>query len=1009
MPRFFVAAVLAIAAALPATAFALGLGEIDLSSALNQPFNAEIPVTSETSDSISGLKVKLASADTFERYGLERPAFLTDLDFKVVTEHGRTVIRITSQQPVVEPFVTMLLDVSWPQGRLLREYTVLLDPPVFDSVVAPAASPAAAAAASARPAPSSSRPPAPVSRAASAARVPASRAGADSGTDSYGPVAPNETLWRIAQRVRPGADVDINQMMLAIYRANPQAFAGNINRLQAGAILRVPNAEQVRNISRAEALAEVRRQNEIWRGRKTPAGQASARLRLVPPPAEAEAGVQESGAAGKATASAGASADTSERVKALETELAERDRLLELRDKELAELQNQLEQLRQRTGAAAEPEAPAGSKPAEPAGAPSVAEAPGQPPETAVVQSETQPEVQAEAEPEAAVPGAVSTVKTPQEEPSFLSRLFGSWYVYAGIAVAFLLALFVARSRRPSEEEPTGRWDEVLDEQDSELAPTGDTARLTPTQAADETFVVEETPGLDTDQLSGTAADRSADHETALEKTLSSDVALNLDQADPIAEAEFHMAYGLFDQAADLLTEALKTEPERRDLRHKLLDVYFVWENKGGFLREAQVFHDQVGDDDPEWNKILIMGKQLCPGEELFAAAPAAVDSGEEMDLALDFDTGDADVDLQLGDDSAQASDEVDLDLSAIQPGPAAEDEGLDFDLGDATVGEADLSPTELDQGGASTLETPTVEAPGPDSPTVETPTIEQAGPDSPTVETPTIEQAGPDSPTVETPTIETAAMEGDTEGGDETAALDLDELGLDLDEFADLGEDGDFGEEEDQSGADDAATVLAEDLGDETLLKELGEGLEATSEMEALDALAGGEEDTAGSDATAELQSLDSGADEEDAGLAALTAAMESSLPGEGREGTGDTVEQPRPDVEETAEQPRPQTADGADDVTEELLSGSELGVVDLEIGEAPQLDDTPTGTMTGSEPRPEGPTMTEVGTKLDLARAYVDMGDPEGAKSILDEVIEEGDDSQRQEAQQMLDQLSR
>ncbi|HHQ14062.1 MAG TPA: hypothetical protein ENK16_03450, partial [Chromatiales bacterium] len=825
----------------------------------------------------------------------------------------------------------------------------------------------------------------------------------------------------------PGSDVDINQMMLAIYRANPQAFAGNINRLQAGAILRVPDAEQVRGISRSDALAEVRRQNEAWRGRKAPAGQASARLRLVPPPAEAEAGVQESAATGEPAARAGTSANASERVKALEAELAERDRLLELRNKELADLQNELEQLRQRAGAAAETQAPVG-QPSEPEAAPPAAEVPGQVPEPAVAQGETQPETQPEtrpeAEPEAAVPGAVSTVRTPSEEPSFLSRLFGSWYVYAGIAVAFLLALFVARSRRPSGEEPTGRWDEMLDEQESELAPTGDTARLTPTQAADETFVVEETPGLDTDQLSEASVDRSADRETPLEKTLSSDVALNLDQADPIAEAEFHMAYGLFDQAADLLTEALKTEPERRDLRHKLLDVYFVWENKGGFLREAQVFHDQVGDDDPEWNKILIMGKQLCPGEELFAAAPAAVDSGEEMDLALDFDAGDADVDLQLGDDSGQASDEVDLDLSAIQPGPAVDDDGLDFDLGDATTGETDLSPTGLDQGEASTLETPTIEQAGPASPTVETPTIEQTGPASPTVETPTIEQAGPasptvetptieqvgpDSPTVETPTIETTAMEGETEGGDETAALDLDELGLDLDDFADLGEDGDLGEDEDQSVADDAATVLAEDLGDETLLKELGQGLEATSEMEALDGLAGDQAESGGSDATAEFQALESETDEEDASLEALTAAMESSLPGEGRESTGDTVEQPRPEVEETAEQPRPRAVDGADDVTEELLSGSELGAVDLEIGEAPQLDDTPTGTMTGSEPRPEGPTMTEVGTKLDLARAYVDMGDPEGAKSILDEVIEEGDDSQRQEAQQMLDQLSR
>ena len=114
MPRFFVAAVLATAAAFPVIAFALGLGEIDLQSALNQPFSAEIPVTSESADSLGGLQVALASADTFQRYGLERPRFLNDFEFKVVSDRGRAVILVTSQQPVVEPFVTMLLEVTWP-------------------------------------------------------------------------------------------------------------------------------------------------------------------------------------------------------------------------------------------------------------------------------------------------------------------------------------------------------------------------------------------------------------------------------------------------------------------------------------------------------------------------------------------------------------------------------------------------------------------------------------------------------------------------------------------------------------------------------------------------------------------------------------------------------------------------------------------------------------------------------------------------------------------------------
>ena len=127
MPRFLAAACIFLAGLMPFSTWALGLGEIDLKSALNQPFNAVIPLSSDSADEISGVKVALASSDTFARYGLDRPAFLSGFQFAV---DGQAV-RITSREPVTEPFVTLLLEIRWAQGRLLREYTVLLDPPVF--------------------------------------------------------------------------------------------------------------------------------------------------------------------------------------------------------------------------------------------------------------------------------------------------------------------------------------------------------------------------------------------------------------------------------------------------------------------------------------------------------------------------------------------------------------------------------------------------------------------------------------------------------------------------------------------------------------------------------------------------------------------------------------------------------------------------------------------------------------------------------------------------------------
>ena len=400
------------------------------------------------------------------------------------------------------------------------------------------------------------------------------------------------------------------------------------------------------------------------------------------------------------------------------------------------------------------------------------------------------------------------------------------------------------------------------------------------------------------------------------------------------------------------------------DLRRKLIEVYFSWDNRGGFQKAAEDYHERIDDGDTFWNKVLVMGKQLCPDEALFAAAPT---SGDDMDLALTEDAG-GDVDLALGDEDL----EVDLDMSGIRPMP--EDAGLDFDLGDALMGddEEDASPTEQQEFAADTptMETPTVEAPGPGASTMETPTIEAPGPGSSTMESPTIEQPMAES-TMETPTIETPAAElpQDTERTSETAALDLDELGLDLSEFDDVTGD-------DEAGPDDA-NMLAEGV----------TGLESTSEVEQLAGDLPAEDSVdafLAGDATAEQPSPD---------LDALTQAMAKSSESDG----GDTAEQPRPGLEETAEQPVPADAESLADDN-----------VDFNIGEQVSADQDPTGTLDKPARGREGPTMTEVGTKLDLARAYIDMGDPDGARSILGEVIEEGDEPQRQEAQRLIESLS-
>ena len=317
----------------PSALYALGLGEIRLNSALNQPFDAEIELVSAAQEDLSALQASLASNDTFVRYGLDKPSYLSDFSFRVVRSNGRDVLRITSPRPVTEPFVTLLVEASWPRGRLLREYTVLLDPPVFSPAPAASEAPVAAPRATAAPvAPARPAPAAPVAAPVAAAPAPSeprpSRGvvaplSVEPGS-SYR-VRPNDTLWKIASAANPGPRSEVNRAMVAIYQANPQAFGGNINVLRAGSELAIPTSSDVAAISASAATAEVARQYQMWRDGSAAAASPAAdagRLRLVTP--EQGSATPSTATAIPATPAAPAgSADIQARVQQLEAELAE--------------------------------------------------------------------------------------------------------------------------------------------------------------------------------------------------------------------------------------------------------------------------------------------------------------------------------------------------------------------------------------------------------------------------------------------------------------------------------------------------------------------------------------------------------------------------------------------------------------------------------------------------------------------------------------------------------------
>jgi pilus assembly protein FimV len=407
-------------------AFALGLGAIQVKSKLNQPLEAEIQVLAENAADTAGLDVKLATAEDFQRVGLDRGRVAIPIDFSVSTNsRGQSVIKVTSKDAVREPLLDFLVEVNWAKGKLLREYSVLLDPPVVAPTrtaaapapvrEAPAAAPAEKIVAEpkAKPTPTKVKPPHPVAEAKPEKPAPAPKptkpaaAPRAAASGEYGPVAEGETLTEIARSTRPDDATNINEMMLALLKANPSAFyKDNINALKRGAILRIPSRDDVKATgSAAEAAAAVHEQNQAWSGKapvakptvvattgtpsKTPEAPAAKpapaktgeHLALVPP-AAGKGGQGASDHPGTATGTAGGTDSKAElarvkealtsreqevtelksRVKDLEKINGDDQRLLTLKQNEIADLQKKLKELESK--AAAAPGKPAASAPA---------------------------------------------------------------------------------------------------------------------------------------------------------------------------------------------------------------------------------------------------------------------------------------------------------------------------------------------------------------------------------------------------------------------------------------------------------------------------------------------------------------------------------------------------------------------------------------------------------------------------------------------------------------------
>lgn len=378
-----------------ASAWALGLGQIQVKSQPGQPLLAEIPIISSDPEELRGLQARLASPDVFRRIGLQAPSgIISDLQFTLaIGADGQPLIRVTTPQPVQEAALTFLVEVDWGQGRLVREYTALVDAPrTLEAPLAPPVQAPVAAQPSTvvrEPAPAPATPATPVAvqprpqPAAQPTPVPAQPVATAQPRSDTHQVQRGETLSKIAAEHRGQASLD--QMMVAMLQANPEAFiGGDINRLRQGASLRLPSHDQLQQVDVAQASALVQTHMSRWRAARsgrasTQAGQtliaegaapaaaastsaaaaaaparAAARLEIAPTGAQdsAGAGTQSGLAAGgegdmlrqelTETLAARDSevAELRERVAELEKISSDQQRLLEFKDSQLAQVQH---------------------------------------------------------------------------------------------------------------------------------------------------------------------------------------------------------------------------------------------------------------------------------------------------------------------------------------------------------------------------------------------------------------------------------------------------------------------------------------------------------------------------------------------------------------------------------------------------------------------------------------------------------------------------------------------
>jgi pilus assembly protein FimV len=657
---------------------ALGLGQLQVKSGLNQPLVAEIPIFAAMPGEVDSLNVRLASPEAFERVGLTRPGYLTaNLSFSVgKNARGQNVVLVTSTGKFVEPFLSFLIEADWGRGSVTKEYTALIDPPyIAKAIVRPMEAPTVAVAPAqvvpppeltlppivlkpepepapppviadqaaplifepapeptpVAPAPVASEEPAPAVADAAlppppadlppATPLPIAPEPAATNTGAYGPVDSGKTLWSIAEEVRPDPSVTIKQMMLALLRANPEAFDGeNINKLKRGSVLRIPGREEASILSDEQAAALVAEQSANLRAQRQPVPQPSetvaensplpsdvpavpevseapkplitpakpkpvvakvskpkARLEITPPSGKTTAAkATQSGAAAAGGTELRAElsqarediavrdseiSDLKSRLTDLESQQADTQKLIAMKDSRLKELQDELEK-----------------------------------------QNKAAPLVKP-------APAVAANTDTPAAivapDPWYMNPMLH--YGAGGLLLLGGLVWFLRRNKNKSEDDEPVVSRRISDDVDLQ-------ASLSSLQAANSVHQDKTAPGKAVNIDNNTQV-----HATAPKPA-------------PAAKKEEPELVGL--------RKAVRAKPQDLEAHLSLLRYYYTRGESKDFEATAQTMRTHVSSaQDPRWREAVVMGVALLPGHALFSQAgwnsPKFETSPKEIPVAI--------------------------------------------------------------------------------------------------------------------------------------------------------------------------------------------------------------------------------------------------------------------------------------------------------------------------------------------------------------------------------------